>query len=70
MKRIEHNVQTQQVTEIELTAAEIKVREAEASQTADKIAAENAACEAKAAEKAALLVKLGISESEAKLLLS
>jgi|688.fasta_scaffold440925_2 hypothetical protein len=70
MKRIEHNVQTQEVTEIELTAAEIEVRQSEAAQTAEKIAAENAAYEAKETKKAALLAKLGITEAEAKLLLS
>jgi len=70
MKRIEHNVQTQEITEIELTAAEVKVKQAEAVQTAEKIAAENAANAAKATEKAALLAKLGITEAEAKLLLS
>ena len=70
MIRIEHNVETGEIKEIELTAAEIKAKEAEAAQTAEKIALENAAHEAKAAEKAALLAQLGITEDQAKLLLS
>jgi hypothetical protein len=70
MKRIEHNVETGEIKEIELTAAEIKAKEADAAQTADKIVLENAAHQAKAAEKAALLAKLGITADEAALLLS
>jgi hypothetical protein len=70
MIKIEHNATTGEVLEIELTAKEIKEREAmEAENQARKVAAEQAAV-VKAAEKAALLAKLGITEDEAKLLLS
>jgi hypothetical protein len=63
---IEHNVTTGEITEREETAEELAQFEA------DK-AAETARLEAeaqKAADKAALLTKLGISDDEAKLLLS
>lgn len=70
MFRIEHNVETGEVIEIPLTAAEIKEIEKEAQTTAAQIANENAALAAKATEKAALLAKLGITDDEAKLLLS
>lgn len=70
MIRIEHDVKTGEITEIELTAAEIKAYEEEAKKLADLAAARLEAEAAKAADKAALLAKLGISEDEAKLLLS
>ena len=54
------------ITEREATSAEIKARE---KAEADFIAAQVEA-EAKATAKAALLSRLGISEDEAKLLLS
>jgi hypothetical protein len=60
---------TGEVSEIELTAEEVAQREADAQAYADKLAAEEADKAAKAAEKAALLEKLGITEDEAKLLL-
>ena len=63
MIKIEHNVETGEVTEIELTAAEIaEIETAAAIVQANK--------ETKVTEKAALLAKLGISDNEAKLLLS
>lgn len=62
----EHNVTTGEIIDREMTAEELaEVTAAEAVQAA-KAEAEAA----KAAEKAALLAKLGISEDEAKLLLS
>jgi hypothetical protein len=69
MIRIEHNLETGEVTEIELTAAELKVKEKEIAETVEKVNTAIIAIEAKAAEKAALLEKLGISEDEARLLL-
>jgi hypothetical protein len=64
--KIEANVTTGEIIEREMTEAEI------AQDLADQEAAtERDAAEAtKAADKAALLVKLGITEDEAKLLLS
>ena len=70
MIRIEHDVETGEIKEIELTALEIKQIEKKAQETAAKIAIENTALVAKATEKAALLAKLGITDDEAKLLLS
>ena len=64
MIRIEHNVETGQVIEIELTAAEIQEIEKQAQTTAAQIATENAALAAKAAAKTALLEKLGITADE------
>jgi len=54
------------ITERDETAAEKHYREVRAKE----IAAELAAAEAKAVQKAALLERLGISEDEARLLLS
>lgn len=63
MFRIEHNVETGEITQIELTLEEI----AEIENNADA----NASIEAeKNAQKAALLEKLGITADEAALLLS
>jgi len=57
-------------TEVELTAEEIAQMEADAAKSeADRKAAEEEAA-LKAAQKAELLAKLGISEEEAKLLLA
>jgi hypothetical protein len=61
--KVEHNAETGEITEIELTAKEIADKKAEAQSQADAEAA-------KFAEKTALLAKLGITESEAALLLS
>ena len=61
-----HDISTGEVTEREFTKAEIAELETKQAQAA--LIAE--ALEVKAAEKAALLVKLGITEDEAKLLLS
>jgi hypothetical protein len=66
MKKLEHNVETGEITEREMNAQEIKQLEA------DKAKAE-AEAEAKAQallQRQALLEKLGITEDEAKLLLS
>jgi hypothetical protein len=64
--RIEHDLETGEVKEVKLTSKE--VAEA-AKQDADAIARAEAVA-TKAAEKAALLAKLGITDDEAKLLLS
>lgn len=66
MKIYEHNTETGQAIERDMTAAEIE--QWEADQAAAEAAAE-AAAQAKA-DKTALLAKLGITEDEAKLLLS
>jgi hypothetical protein len=61
-----HNIETDEVIDREMTAAEFK--QYEADQAAQAIA--QAQAEAKETAKAALLNRLGISESEARLLLS
>ena len=63
---IEHNVTTGEITEREETAEELAQFEADKAAEATRLASEAQ----KAADKAALLEKLGISEAEAALLLS
>jgi hypothetical protein len=63
---VEHNVETGEIIEREMTAAELK----QAQKDKAAYQAEIAAVEAKAQAKAALLEKLGITEDEAKLLLA
>lgn len=60
---------TGDIQEIELTSEEIATREAEAAAHAKAEADRESEATAKAAEKAALLAKLGITADEAKLLL-
>jgi hypothetical protein len=69
MIRLEHNVETGEVIEIELTAKEVK--------DIEKLQAEAATAQAKAdaakakadADKAALLARLGLTEDELKIIL-
>ena len=61
---------TGEVQEIALTAEEIEEREAMAEQYAEEKAAEEAKKAADAIAKADLLDRLGITEEEARLLLS
>ena len=61
-----HNTQTDEVIDREMNNAEFAAYEAEQAARL----AEQAEAEAKAAAKSALLSKLGITEDEAKLLLS
>ena len=63
--RIEHNIETGEVLEIELTAEELDILAIEKA----KVEAEIESKKTKATEKAALLAKLGITDDEAKLLL-
>ena len=70
MIRIEHNAETNTITEIELTPAEVKQYEEMYKESAAKNKILEAEAEAKAVEKAALFNRLGITEEEAKLLLS
>jgi hypothetical protein len=64
------NVETGEVIQREMTADEIKAEKAEQVETAAKEAEALEAEATKAANKAALLTKLGITDDEAKLLLS
>ena len=65
MKIYEHNVETGEAAERDMTAAELA--QWEKDKEAEELEAQHIA--AKAAEKTALLSKLGITEDEAKLLL-
>ena len=74
MFRIEHNIETGEVKEIPLTAEEIAeitaAQELQETEQAIVNAAREAEAKAKADAKAALLAQLGITEEQAKLLLS
>jgi hypothetical protein len=70
MFRVEHNVETDEIIEIEVTAEEIVQREKEHLEAQEKLNKLKAEENAVFATKAALLAKLGITEQEAKLLLS
>jgi hypothetical protein len=63
---LEHNVTTGEVIEREMTESELAEYEVQLNRVKEKAEAEAA----KAADKAALLAKLGITDDEAKLLLS
>jgi len=65
-KIIIHNAETGQITERDMNAEELAQLEADKTEAAQR----RAEAEAKATQKAALLDKLGITEDEAKLLLS
>ena len=74
MFRIEHNVETGEITQIDLTPEEIADIEAIQAKSQAEQAEANATRQAKAAAdaaaRAAILTKLGITAEEAKLLLS
>ena len=74
MFRIEHNVETGEITQIDLTSEEIADIEAiqakSQAEQAEANATRQAEADAAAAAKEALLNKLGITAEEAKLLLS
>jgi len=70
MTRIEINCETGVESIIELTDAEVAELAYQAELAAEKKAEEDAQAEADATAKAALLVKLGITADEAKLLLA
>ncbi len=61
-----HNVETDEIIDREMTNDELAQYEAEQA----KFIKDKSDAEAKAAEKAALLDRLGLTEDEAKLLLS
>jgi len=69
MIRINHNVETGEITEIELTSNEIKELEKQYAET--KLESDKAKAEAEAKESArqAILDRLGLTADEAKLLL-
>jgi hypothetical protein len=65
MKIIDHNVETGEIIERDMTAAELKQLEIDAKAKAKELSE----IEAKAAAKSALLERLGITADEATLLL-
>jgi hypothetical protein len=67
--RIIHDVITNEITEVELTKAEIAKNEKERKAFEAEQLVKKAEAEARAAEKQALLDRLGITADEAKLLL-
>jgi len=69
MIKIEHNIETGEIIETELTEEEIAEIKATSDLIAERQAILNQELAAKAHEKAALLAKLGITEEEAQLLL-
>jgi hypothetical protein len=70
MFRIEHNVETGEIKEIELSAQEIIELEIQYAEAKAKSDAAEAEANQKATAKTALLAQLGITEEQAKLLLS
>jgi len=68
--KIEHNVALNEIKIIELSAEEIKEIEEARKIGLELSNAEQAEAEAKAIAKAALLAQLGITEEQARLLLS
>lgn len=69
MFKIEHNVETGEIKQIELTPEEVVEFEQQYNEAKIKSDAEEAEAEAKAEQRAALLERLGITEEEAQLLL-
>jgi len=69
MIKIEHDTATNIVTEVPLTASEIKAIEKLQKEEAEKNAVIKAEAEAKETARQALLTKLGITAEEAQLLL-
>ena len=69
MFRIEHNVETGEIKQVDLSTAEIKELEKSYSEQKVKADKEQAEAQAKATAKAALLTKLSITAEEAQLLL-
>jgi len=65
-----HNTETNEIVEREMNAEELAQWESDIAYYAAKAELAKAEAEAKATQKAALLDKLGITEDEAKLLLS
>jgi hypothetical protein len=68
--KMEHNIETGEIIEIPLTDKEIKELEELRAKAAKEQAAFEAAKAKAETDKAALLARLGLTEDEAKLLLS
>jgi hypothetical protein len=68
--KIIHNGQTNEIEKILLTDVEVEALQEEESKAAAKVKIENIANAARLTKRNELLIKLGITEEEAKLLLS
>lgn len=69
MFRIEHNVETGEIKQVELSNAEIKQLEKQYAEQKVKSDAAEAQAESKATQRQAILDKLGLTADEAQLLL-
>jgi len=70
MKKIEHNVETGEVKEVELTAEEVAQRAKDAIAYAKAKADEEQAAAEKAEAKAAIAERLGLTDAELAILLA
>ena len=70
MKKVIHNIGTGEITEIEMTEAEIAENENYNKIILEKQKIKEKEIEAKTAARQAILDRLGLTEEEAKLLLS
>ena len=68
MIKVEHNVETNEIVEREMTELELAEYNADMEAIENRRIADEEARAAKAAERAALLTRLGITEEEAELL--
>lgn len=68
LKKVEHNIKTGEIIEREMTEAELAEYTADMEAIEKRRIADEEAKATKAAEKAALLTRLGITEEEAELL--
>lgn len=68
MIKVEHNIETGEIIEREMTDVELAEYNADIQEIENRRIADEEAKATKAAERAALLAKLGITEAEAELL--
>ena len=66
---VEHNVETGEIVEVQLSAAEVKQLEKEQAEIEQKQAIAQAEAEAKATAKAAILNRIGLTADELKTIL-
>jgi len=69
LTKMVHDVQTGEITEVEFTAQEVKQVEADRKINEKKNLTEKAEAEAKAAAKAAILDRIGLTADELKTIL-
>lgn len=69
MKKIVHNVETNEISEIEMTKDEIQQLQTDEAQYDKRREEEQVQAQAKAVQRASILERLGLTEEEAKVLL-